>query len=102
MFSENGWGLEVSRAVYKAVIYVERADERGNMRLDKVTTSQWVTVPQIAASVGVVPQTMYRMIVDEKVMPHYRVGSQIRVRAEDFAAWLDACRDAEYERPGAK
>ena len=45
----------MSRAVYKAVIYVERADERGNMRLDKVTTSQWVTVPQIAASVGVVP-----------------------------------------------
>lgn len=92
----------MSRPVYKAVIYVEKADERGNVRLDRVTTSQWVTVPQIAASMGVAPQTMYRMIVDEKAMPHFRVGSQIRVRAEDFADWLEKCRDAEYERPGAK
>ena len=35
-------------------------------------------------------------------MPAYRIGSQIRVRAEDFAAWLDKCRDAEYERPVVK
>lgn len=92
----------MSRSVYKAVIYVEKTDERGNVRLERVTTSQWVTVPQIAASVGVAFQTMYRQIVDNKVMPHYRVGSQIRVRAEDFAAWLDKCREAEYEKPGAK
>lgn len=92
----------MSRATYKAVIYVERVDGRGNVTLEKVTTSQWVTVPQIAASVGVVPQTMYRQIVDGGVMPHYRVGSQIRVKVEDFAAWLEACRNAEYEKPGAK
>ena len=92
----------MSRAVYKAVIYVERADEKGNIRLEKVTTSQWVTVPQIAASVGVAPQTMYRMIVVEQAIPYYRINSQIRVRAEDYAEWLEKCRDAEYERPGAK
>ena len=92
----------MTRPVYKAVVFVESADEKGNISLRRVTTAQWVTVPQIAASVGVAPQTMYRMIVDEKVMNHYRVGSQIRVRAEDFAVWLEKCRDAEYERPGAK
>lgn len=92
----------MKRPVYKAVVFVETADERGNVTLRRVTTAQWVTVPQIAASVGVAPQTMYRMVVDEKVMPAYRIGSQIRVRAEDFAAWLDKCRDAEYERPGMK
>ncbi|HQF19907.1 MAG TPA: helix-turn-helix domain-containing protein [Kiritimatiellia bacterium] len=90
------------RPKYKAVIYVEKTDERGNIRLERVTTSQWVTVPQIAASVGVAPQTMYRMIVDDKVIDHYRINSQIRVRAEDFAAWLETRRGAEYERPGAK
>jgi excisionase family DNA binding protein len=92
----------MSRAIYKAIIYAEKTDERGNVTLVRVTTSQWVTVPQIAASVGVAFQTMYRQIVDHKAMPHYRVGSQIRVRAEDFAAWLENCRGAEYERPGAK
>lgn len=92
----------MSRPVYKAVIYVERTDDHGNIRLEKVTTSQWVTVPQIAASVGVAPQTMYRLIVDDKVMPHYRINSQIRVRAEDFSEWLENCREAEYERPVAK
>lgn len=92
----------MKRPVYKAVVFVETADERGNVTLRRVTTAQWVTVPQIAASVGVAPQTMYRMVVDEKVMPSYRIGSQIRVRAEDFAAWLYKCRDAEYERPGWK
>ena len=45
---------------------------------------------------------MYRMIVDDKVIDHYRINSQIRVRAEDFAAWLETRRGAEYERPGAK
>ena len=92
----------MKRPVYKAVVFVETADERGNVTLRRVTTAQWVTIPQIAASVGVAPQTMYRMVVDEKAMPSYRIGSQIRVRAEDFAAWLYQCRDAEYERPGAK
>jgi len=92
----------MSRRVYKAVVFVEIADEKGNVSLRRGTTSQWVTVPQIAASVGVAPQTMYRMLVDERVMDHYRVGSQIRVRAEDFAAWLEKCRESEYERPGAK
>ena len=91
----------MKRPVYKAVVFVETADERGNVTLRRVTTAQWVTVPQIAASVGVAPQTMYRMIVDEKVMDSYRIGSQIRVRAEDFAAWLDGCRETEYERPAA-
>ena len=43
------------RPKYKAVIYVEKTDERGNIWLERVTTSQWVTVPQIAASVGVAP-----------------------------------------------
>lgn len=92
----------MSRPVYKAVVFVEMADEKGNVSLRRVTTSQWVTVPQIAASVGVAPQTMYRQIVDDKAMPHYRFGSQIKVRAEDFAAWLEKCREAEYERPGSK
>ncbi len=92
----------MSSPVYKAVVFVESSDERGNVSLRRVTTAQWVTVPQIAASVGVAKQTMYRMIVDDNAMPHYRLGRQIRVRAEDFATWLEACRDAEYERPCAK
>ena len=92
----------MGRNLYRAVIYLEKADERGNLRLDKVTTSQWVTVPQIAASVGVAPQTMYRMIVDDGAIPYYRINSQIRVRAEDYAAWLETCKGAEYERPMMK
>ena len=92
----------MSRAVYKAIIYVEKTDARGNVSLERVTTSKWVTVPQIAASVGVRPQTMYQHILNKAAMPYYRVGSQIRVRAEDFAVWLEKCREAEYERPGAK
>jgi excisionase family DNA binding protein len=92
----------MSRTVYKAVIYTEMDDGKGNLTFKRVTTSRWVTVPQIAASVGVAPQTMYRSIVDDGIMPFYRINSQIRVRAEDFAAWLENCRNAEYERPGVK
>ena len=92
----------MKRPVYKAVVFCEVADEKGNLSLRRVTTAQWVTVPQIAASVGVAPQTMYRMIVDEGAMDFYRVNSHIRVRSEDFASWLESCRNAEYERPGAK
>ena len=96
---KNRRGSEMSRQVYKAIIYVEEADGKGNVTLRKVTTSKWVTVPQIAASVGVSPQTMYRSIVDEGAMPFYRFGSQIKVRAEDFKFWYDNCRNGEYERP---
>lgn len=92
----------MKRAVYKAIIYREKADGRGNVSLEKVTTCNWVTVTQIAASLGVAPQTMYRAIIDENVMPYYRVKSQIRVTPEDFAAYLESCRGAEYERPNAK
>jgi len=92
----------MKRATYKAVIYEERDDGSGNLVLKKVTTSQWVTVPQMAATIGVAPQTMYRFIENSGALPFFRFGSLIKVRVDDFLAWLEKCKDAEYERPGAK
>lgn len=85
-----------------AVLYEEHADARGNISLRKVTTSQWLTVGYIASTLGVSEQTMYRQIVDFQAMPYTRVGVLIRVKAEDFMAYLEKCREAEYERPVAK
>lgn len=87
---------------YKAVIYREEVDENGNLMLKRVTTSQWVTVAQIAATLNISASTMYHKIVNEKVMPYSRHGYQIRVKAEDFAAYQKNAEQAEYERPGAK
>lgn len=85
-----------------SVLYEEVADERGNIQLQKITTSQWLTVEYIANTMGVSYQTMNRLIVDSQVMPYTRVGVQIRVAASDFADYLKKCQTAEYERPGAK
>ena len=92
----------MSRTRYKAVIYAEKDDGKGNIALERVTTSQWVTVPMIAASVGLSFQTMYRHIVDNRAIPYFRFGSKIKVRVEDFVAWMEKCREAEYERPGER
>ena len=85
-----------------AVLFEEHADERGNVVLKKVTTAQWLTVDYIANTMGVSYQTMNRLIVDEQAMPYTRVGIQIRVKTEDFLAYLKKCQEAEYERPGSK
>ena len=94
-------GQKMSRERYKAIIYREKVDKAGNVTLEKVTTSRWLTVTQIASSVGVTPQTMYRQIVDGGAMPFTRIGSQIRVSVDDFLKWMESCQCAEYERPGA-
>ena len=85
-----------------AALFEEVHDGKGGITLKKITTTQWLTVSYIAATVGVSEQTMYRMIVDEGCMPHSRFGYQIRVKTEDFRDYLTKCQQAEYERPGAK
>ena len=85
-----------------AALYEEVVDERGNLSLRKVTTTQWLTVKYIADTLGLAEQTMYRKIVDDGAMPHSRFGVSIRVKAADFMEYLRGCELAEYERPEAK
>ncbi len=85
-----------------AALFEETADAHGNIVLKKITTTQWLTVGYIASTLGLSEQTCYRMIVDEGAIPFSRMGYNIRVKAEDFAAYLEKCKQAEYERPGAK
>lgn len=83
---------------YLAIIYREVVDEKGNVTLQKVTTARWLTVPQAAASLGVSDKTIYRQI-EEGALKVSRVGASIRIAVDDFVAYAQARREAEYERP---
>lgn len=89
---------------YVAVVFLEEDDGRGNLRLRKVTTSRYVTVGQIAASLGVSDQAIYQRVqsgeFDCGPMPVDRVGSAIRIPVETFLRWRELhVAGAEYERP---
>lgn len=89
---------------YVAVIYREEDDGRGNLVLKKVTTSRYVTVGQIAASLGVSDQSIYQRVqsgeFDGGPLPVDRVGSAIRIPVDTFLRWKERyVTGAEYERP---
>lgn len=89
---------------YVAVVYREEDDGRGNLTLRKVTTSRYVTVGQIAASLGVSDQAIYQRVqsgeFDGGPLPVDRVGSAIRIPVETFLRWKETrVTGAEYERP---
>lgn len=82
-----------------AALFEEVDDGRGNITLRKVTTTQWLTAKYMADTLGVSEGTMYDKILNRAEMPYSRFGVNIRVKAEDFLAYLKRCELAEYERP---
>jgi len=78
---------EPPRPKLVAAIYAEEADERGNLRLRKVTTSRWLSVRQIADTLGVAVQTVYSRI-EFGELPAHRIGNAIRISSDDFEAYL--------------
>ena len=85
-----------------SVIFEETTDERGNATLRKVTTSQWVTVSQIAATLQFSKVKVYDLILNQGAIPYYRFKFQIRVKVEDFLEYVSKAKGAEYERADAK
>src|SRR5262245_61005192 len=57
----------------------------------------WVNTKAAAASLGVVPRTLYGLI-DRGELPAYRFGRVIRLRADDVTTFIDSRRI----QPGAR
>ena len=97
-------GGEGKKGRYLAVVYREEDDGRGNLTLRKVTTSRYVTVGQIAATLGVSDQAIYQRVsageFDGGPQPVDRIGAAIRIPVETFLRWKERhVTGAEYERP---
>ncbi len=83
---------------YKAIIYEQVPDGNGGIHLRPVTSAQYLTVPTIAASLGISVQSVYAAFQAGK-LAGLRFGATIRVPIEEYVKWLAECRHAEYERP---
>ena len=70
-----------------AAIYAEEADEKGNLRLRKVTTSRWLSVRQIADTLHLSVQAVYNRI-EFGDLPAHRIGNAIRISSDDFEEYL--------------
>lgn len=56
-----------------------------------MSTTRWLGTTEAAEFLGVVPRTLYRMI-DENLLPAYRMGRVIRLKEEDLDAYLESHR----------
>jgi excisionase family DNA binding protein len=52
---------------------------------------RWLGTTEAAERLGVVPRTLYRMI-DEGLVPAYKMGRVIRVKESDLDAFLETTR----------
>lgn len=52
---------------------------------------RWLGTTEAAEVLGVVPRTLYRMI-DEGLIPAYKMGRVIRLKASDLDAFLETTR----------
>ena len=52
---------------------------------------EWLTVPEVALRLRVSRMTVYRLTKLD-VIPAYRVGRQLRVKAADLDAYLESAR----------
>jgi excisionase family DNA binding protein len=55
--------------------------------------SAWLGTREAAAELGVTLRTLYRFI-DEGMIPAYKFGRVIRLKAEDIAAFIESSRIA--------
>ena len=78
---------EPPRPKLVAAIYAEEADEKGNLRLRKVTTSRWLSVRQIADTLHLSVQAVYNRI-EFGDLPAHRIGNAIRISSDDFEEYL--------------
>ncbi len=87
---------------YRAMIYEELPPEAdGTIKLRRVTSALYITVPQAATTLRVSVQTVYRL-VDQGDLKASRIGSLVRIGLADFVEFLEGARGAEYERPAKK
>lgn len=56
------------------------------------TIVEWLTVPEVALRLRVSRMTVYRLTKLD-VIPAYRVGRQLRVKAADLDAYLESARE---------
>ncbi len=62
--------------------------------LDPPSTEHWLSVGQIAAHLGVNPDTIYKWITRKK-MPAHKVGRLWKFMASEVDAWVRAGKAAE-------
>ena len=55
---------------------------------------RYMTVPDFAKAFQMSPQTLYRLIRDDKI-PHYRIGKRIMLNADDFKRGSDGSEQTE-------
>ena len=82
---------------YRAMVYEIVEDSSGMITMTPITTVKNLTVPQVAETMQVSNQTIYRE-VEVGNLHARRIGACVRIALEDFASWSDACRIREYER----
>ena len=58
---------------------------------DSPVNPTWLGVGDVAARLGVVSKTVYRMI-DNGSLTAYRIGRVIRVKESDLVSYEDSCR----------
>ncbi len=58
---------------------------------DEVPTPVWLSVPEAAGRLGVVPKSIYRFI-DRGELEAYKMGRVIRLRESDVEAYLAAAK----------
>jgi putative molybdopterin biosynthesis protein len=56
---------------------------------------EWLTIPEVALRLRVSRMTVYRL-TKTGVLPAYRVGRQLRVKAADLDAYLEAARQTRH------
>ena len=92
MVANNG------KPTLKAMLYEVTRHADGSLHYRPVTSALYLTVPMIAATLGIAKQTVYRAI-DEGKLKGMRFGACVRVEAEAYQEWIENARYEEYERP---
>ena len=85
----------------KAIIYNTQKQTDGTIVMKPLTSARYLTVPQIAATLGISKQTVYRHI-DEGKLSGMRFGASVRISLEEFRKWHENAKFEEYERPVRK
>jgi excisionase family DNA binding protein len=67
------------------------------MSLDQIMNERWLSVAEIAAHLGVNPDTIYKWI-ERKQLPAHKVGRLWKFTATEVDGWVRAGKAADPER----
>lgn len=79
-----------------AVLYAEDVDSRGNITLRKITTTQWLSIPLVASTLGISRVAAWKLVCITGDIPSYKFGEVVRVAASDLADYIAGRKGAAF------